>query len=86
MAKMFSEKAAAVLSFLQARPTENVTAKDIAASTGIETKSITGVINNGLARKELVYREDVEGIEKKVIRLTEAGKAADPMAEKPEEE
>ena len=85
MAKMFSEKAAAVLSFLQARPTENVTAKDIAASTGIETKSITGVIN-GLARKELVYREDVEGIEKKVIRLTEAGKAADPMAEKTEEE
>ena len=85
MTKMFSEKAAAVLSFLQARPTENVTAKDIAASTGIETKSITGVIN-GLARKELVYREDVEGIEKKVIRLTEAGKAADPMAEKPEEE
>lgn len=85
MAKMFSEKAAAVLSFLQARPTENVTAKDIAASTGIETKSITGVIN-GLARKELVYREDVEGIEKKVIRLTETGKAADPMAEKPEEE
>ena len=85
MAKMFSEKAAAVLSFLQARPTENVTAKDIAASTGIETKSITGVIN-GLARKKLVYREDVEGIEKKVIRLTEAGKAADPMAEKPEEE
>lgn len=85
MAKMFSEKAAAVLSFLQARPTENVTAKDIAASTGIETKSITGVIN-GLARKELVYREDVEGIEKKVIRLTEAGKAADPMAEKSEEE
>lgn len=85
MAKMFSEKAAAVLSFLQARPTENVTAKDIAALTGIETKSITGVIN-GLARKELVYREDVEGIEKKVIRLTEAGKAADPMAEKTEEE
>ena len=82
---MFSEKAAAVLSFLQARPTENVTAKDIAASTGIETKSITGVIN-GLARKELVYREEVEGIEKKVIRLTEAGKAADPMAEKSEEE
>ena len=82
---MFSEKAAAVLSFLQARPTENVTAKDIAASTGIETKSITGVIN-GLACKELVYREEVEGIEKKVIRLTDAGKAADPMAEKPEEE
>ena len=85
MAKMFSEKAAAVLSFLQARPTENVTAKDIAASTGIETKSITGVIN-GLARKELVYREEVEGVEKKVIRLTETGKAVDPMAEKPGEE
>lgn len=85
MAKMFSEKAAAVLSFLQARPTENVTAKDIATSTGIETKSITGVIN-GLARKELVYREEVEGIEKKVIRLTETGKVVDPMAEKPEEE
>lgn len=79
--RVFSDKAAAVLSFLKARSGEDFTSKEIAAATGIETKSITGVIN-GLAKKGLVLREEVEGI--KVVRLTDAGKVVDPMEEKEE--
>lgn len=79
--KMFSEKAAAVLSYMQANVGADMTAKDIANATGIETKAITGVIN-GLQKKGLTFREEVEGFEGKLIRLTEAGAAADPDAEK----
>lgn len=81
MAKMFSEKAAEVLRFMQGNVGADVTAKDIAAATGIETKAITGVIN-GLQRKGLVVREEVEGFDGKLIRLTSDGAAADPDAEK----
>lgn len=81
MAKMFSEKAAEVLRFMQGNVGADVTAKDIAAATGIETKAITGVIN-GLQRKGLVLREEVEGFDGKLIRLTSDGAAADPDAEK----
>ena len=78
---MFSEKAAEVLRFMQGNVGADVTAKDIAAATGIETKAITGVIN-GLQRKGLVLREEVEGFDGKLIRLTSDGAAADPDAEK----
>lgn len=78
---MFSEKAAEVLRFMQGNVGADVTAKDIAAATGIETKAITGVIN-GLQRKGLVIREEVEGFDGKLIRLTSDGAAADPDAEK----
>lgn len=81
MAKMFSEKAAEVLRFMQGNVGADVTAKDIAAATGIETKAITGVIN-GLQRKGLVIREEVEGFDGKLIRLTSDGAAADTDAEK----
>lgn len=84
--KMFSEKAAAVLSYLQANAAADLTAKDVAEATGIETKSITGVIN-GLQRKGMVVREeagkdDDTGKVVKFIRLTSDGAAADPSAEK----
>lgn len=81
MAKMFSEKAAAVLNYMQANAGVDMTAKDIAAAAGVETKAITGVIN-GLQRKGLTFREEVEGFDGKLVRLTEAGLAADPNAEK----
>lgn len=81
--KMFSEKAAAVLSYMQANVGVDMTAKDIAAAAGVEVKAITGVIN-GLQRKGLVFREVVEGFDGKLIRLTEAGMSADPYAEKAE--
>lgn len=88
MAQLFSEKAQAVLNHLQANAAADLTAKDIAAATGIEVKSINGVIT-GLQKKGYVVREeagkDDEGKTIKYIRLTAAGASADPTAEKPEE-
>lgn len=78
---MFSENAQAVLTFLQTNDGD-FTSKDIAATLGIEPRSITGVLN-GLQRKGLVVREVVEGEKDKLIRLTAEGAAADPHAEKP---
>ena len=60
-------------------------ATDIAAATGIETKSITGVLN-GLQKKGLVQRVEKEGFEKKVVQLTAEGASVDPREEKPEPE
>lgn len=85
MADMFSEKAQAVLSYLQVNQDTSLMATDIAAATGIETKSITGVLN-GLQKKGLVERIQVEGFEKKIVRLTPTGVAIDPYAQKAEEE
>jgi DNA-binding MarR family transcriptional regulator len=81
MAKLFSDKAQAVLTFLQAHEGENLTSKDIAAALDIEGRSITGVLN-GLVRKGLVERVVVEGEKDKRIVLTADGAAADPNAEK----
>lgn len=82
MAKLFSEKAQAALTFLQEHEGEDLTSKDIAAALGIEARSITGVLN-GLQRKGLLVREVVEGQKDKLIRLTADGIAADPDADKP---
>lgn len=78
---MFSEKAQAVLTFLQGNDGD-FTSKDIAAALDIEPRSITGVLN-GLQRKGLLVREVIEGEKDKLIRLTAEGAAADPNAEKP---
>ena len=82
---VYSEKAQAVLSYLQANQGVDLMATDIAAATGIETKSITGVLN-GLQKKGLVQRVEKEGFEKKVVQLTAEGAAVDPREEKPEPE
>ena len=81
MAAMFSEKAQAVLTFLQGHNGEDLTSKDIAAALDIEPRSITGVLN-GLQRKGLVERVVVEGQKDKLIKLTVDGLDADPEAEK----
>ena len=83
MTAMFSEKAQAVLNFMQANQNVDMTATTIAEGANIEKKSITGVLN-GLQRKGLVVREEVEGQKEKLVRLTAEGAAADPLAEKPE--
>jgi hypothetical protein len=46
-------------------------------------RSVNGTVT-GLQKKELVVRQEVEGFEKKVIRLTAAGAGFDPEAEKAE--
>ena len=85
MANLLSEKAATVLEFMQANAKSDLTAPAIAEATGIEKKSITGVLN-GLARKGFVVREVVEGQKDKLIRLTAEGAVQDPYAPKPEKD
>ena len=81
MAAMFSDKAQAVLTFLQNNDGD-FTSKDLAATLDIEPRSITGVLN-GLQRKGLIVREIVEDQKDKLIRLTADGAVVDPQAEKP---
>lgn len=85
MAKEFSEKAQAVLIHLQNNTAMDETHVDIAEAVGMEPRSVIGVLNS-LQKKGLIERVSVDGIEKKVIRLTGAGASADPDAEKPEAE
>ena len=80
---MFSEKAQAVLTFMQGNQGADLTAAMIADAAGIEKKSITGVLN-GLQKKGFVVREVVEGQKDKLIRLTPEGAVVDPQAEKAE--
>lgn len=82
MAAMFSENAQIVLRFLQGNKDGQFTADNIAEGTGLSAKSVNGIAT-GLQKKGLTERVEVEGIEKKVIRLTPAGEQADPDAEKP---
>ncbi len=81
MAAMFSENAQTVLRYLQANVKAQLTADDIAEGTGLSARSVNGVAT-GLQKKGLTERVVVEGIEKKVIRLTPAGEQVDPAAEK----
>lgn len=78
---MFSENAQAVLRFLQADPSGQYTADDLAAALGLTARQINGTAT-GLQKKGLTERVVVEGIEKKVIRLTAEGLSVDPAAEK----
>ena len=84
MAQMFSENAQAVLRYLQADPNGQYTADDLADALGLTSRQINGTAT-GLQKKGLTERIVVEGIEKKVIRLTPEGLSVDPAAEKPVE-
>lgn len=81
MAQMFSENAQAVLRYLQADPNGQYTADDLADALGLTSRQINGTAT-GLQKKGLTERVVVEGIEKKVIRLTPEGLTVDPAAEK----
>lgn len=83
MAQLFSENAQSIIKFLQANKGSDFTAPDIAEATGLKTATVNGVVT-GLQKKGFTVREEVEGFEKKVIRLTAAGEQVDPAAEKPE--
>lgn len=84
MAQMFSENAQAVLRYLQADPNGQYTADDLADALGLTSRQINGTAT-GLQKKGLTERIVVEGIEKKVIKLTPEGLSVDPAAEKPAE-
>lgn len=82
MAAMFSDNAKAVINFLKAT-SGDYTADMIAEATGLTSRQVNGTAT-GLQKKGIVERVEVEGIEKKVIRLTSAGASVDPDMEKPE--
>lgn len=80
MAFVLSEKAQTVLAHLQATAGTDETFVEVAEATGLEARSVNGTVT-GLAKRGLVERVEVENFDKKVIRLTEAGKVFDPMTE-----
>lgn len=83
MAKVLSENAAKVLSFLQANASADLTADAIAEALGMAPRSVNGTVT-GLQKKGLVVRQEVEGFDKKVVRLTGEGAGFDPDMEKAE--
>lgn len=83
MAFVLSEKAQAILAHLQANVGTDETFVEVAEATGLEARSVNGTVT-GLAKRGLVERVEVENFDKKVIRLTEAGRTFDPMTEKVE--
>lgn len=85
MAFVLSEKAQAILAHLQANVGTDETFVEVAEATGLEARSVNGTVT-GLAKRGLVERVSVEGVDKKVIRLTDAGRTFDPMTEKVEVE
>lgn len=84
MAQLFSENAQNVIRFLQADPNGQYTADDLAEALGLTARQINGTAT-GLQKKGITERVVVEGIEKKVIRLTAEGLSVDPAMERPAE-
>lgn len=78
---MFSENTRNILVHLQANQGTDETAQMIADATGLPVRTVNGAVTAGLQRKGLATREEVDGFDKKVIRLTADGAAADPYAE-----
>ena len=79
MAKL-KENAVKVLEYVREHQDENLTAADIAAGTGLEVRSVNGIVTSAFQRKGLMERIPAEitnddGTHKaiKVIKLTEAG-------------
>lgn len=89
---MLKENSLKVLEYVRAHATENITASDIAEGTGLEIKSVNGIVTSAFQKKGLMERvpAEIEVINEKgekahkavkFIRLTEEGKAFDEKAE-----
>ena len=84
---MLKENSKLVFNFVKAHEGENITAADIAEGTGLEVRSVNGIVTSAFQRKGLMARipaevELADGSHKavKFIVLTEDGKAFDPEA------
>ncbi len=82
-----SENSRKVYDYVSAHDGEDFTAADIAAATGLEVKSVNGIVTSAFQRKGLMVRTPAEveledGTHKtvKFISLTAEGKAWDPDA------
>lgn len=77
-----------VYDYVKEHNSENMTAADIAAATGLEVRSVNGIVTSAFQKKGLMERTPAEieledGSHKavKFIKLTEAGLSFDPDAE-----
>lgn len=86
------ENSLKVLEYVRAHDGENMTAADIAEGTGLEVRSVNGIVTSAFQKKGLMVRTpaeievtDSEGKvshkDVKFISLTEAGKEFDENAE-----
>lgn len=85
---MLKENSKIVYNYVKAHNGEDMTAADIAEATGLEVKSVNGIVTSAFQRKGLMERVEAEieiedGKHKtvKFIRLTDAGLSFDPDAE-----
>ena len=88
MADMFKSNGKAVLQYLKDNDGTDVTAETIASALGMQPRSVNGTLTS-LQREisghgQLIERVEVEGFDKKVIRLTDEGRAISVDAQKPE--
>lgn len=89
---MLKENSLKVLEFVKANDGKNMTAADIAEGTGLEVRSVNGIVTSAFQKKGLMVRtpaeievKDEEGKVShktvKFISLTDEGRAFDPSAE-----
>jgi DNA-binding MarR family transcriptional regulator len=85
---MLKENSLKVLNYVRAHEGDNITAADIAEGTGLEVKSVNGIVTSAFQKKGLMERVPAEielsdGSHKavKFVKLTDAGKAFDENAE-----
>lgn len=84
---MLKENSKLVFNYVKSHEGEKMTAADIAEGTGLEVRSVNGIVTSAFQRKGLMERIPAEielsdGSHKavKFIQLTDAGKAFDPEA------
>ena len=82
------ENSKKVFNYVKEMDGQNITAADIAEATGLEVRSVNGIVTSAFQRKGLMERIPAEiqledGTHKavKFISLTEEGKSFDPDAE-----
>lgn len=79
------ENSKIVFNYVKTMDGHNITAADIAEATGLEVKSVNGIVTSAFQKKGLMERipaeiELADGTHKavKFIRLTDAGREFDP--------
>lgn len=84
---MLKENSKIVFNYVKVHEGENITAADIAEGTGLEVRSVNGIVTSAFQRKGLMARNAAEieledGSHKavKFIVLTDEGRNFDPEA------
>lgn len=85
MAKSLSENSKIVFEYVKEHQAEGITANDIAEGTGLNPRSVNGIITSAFQRKGWMVRKPAEieledGTHKaiKLIELTDEGAELDP--------